>query len=107
MIKITFVEPGGAQHVVEAEPGISLMEVARNGDIPGIDAECGGACACATCHVYLDERLLHLVGPAIGTERELLEFTDCFQEASRLSCQVGITENMRDLVVTLPESQGY
>lgn len=107
MIKIVFVAPGGTRHVVEAAPGISLMEAARNGDIPGIDAECGGACACATCHVYLDEDLLHLVGPATGTERELLEFTDCFQEASRLSCQVSISEAMRDLVVTLPENQGY
>lgn len=106
MVKITFVEPSGERRIVEAEPGISLMEVARNADIPGIDAECGGACACATCHIYIDEKSFALIGPAVGVERELLEFTGSVRACSRLSCQVAVTENMDDFVATLPASRG-
>jgi 2Fe-2S ferredoxin len=83
------------------------MEAARDNNVPGIEAECGGACACATCHVYVEQDWLAVTGPALGTERELLDFTDGFEEGSRLSCQIDVTNDMDGLVIRLPETQGF
>lgn len=106
MPKITFIEFDGVSHAVNAEAGITLMEAARNSDISGIDAECGGAGICATCHVIVDDAWQQLIGPASGTELEMLEFTGGCAPGSRLSCQVQITAEMDGLVLTVPESQG-
>jgi 2Fe-2S ferredoxin len=105
MPKITFIELNGAQHSVEVQAGISLMEAARNNNIRGIEAECGGACACATCHVYVERDWLEVTGPARGVELDLLEYTGNRGEGSRLSCQIGITNEMDGLIVRLPEVQ--
>src|SRR3546814_10635602 len=103
MPKITFVEFDGSKHSVEVEAGVSVMEAARDGNVPGIEAECGGACACATCHVYIDDEWLAITGPAGETERELLALVEDFAESSRLSCQIDITDAMDGLIVRRSE----
>src|SRR3546814_14188648 len=107
MPKITFVEFDGSSHSVEAEAGVSVMEAARDGNVPGIEAECGGACACATCHVYIDDEWLAITGPARETESELLTLVEDFTASSRLSCQIDITDAMDGLIVRLPEAPGF
>src|SRR3546814_5091066 len=97
----------GSKHSVEVEAGVSVMEAARDGNVPGIEAECGGACACATCHVYIDDEWLAITGPAGETERELIALVEDFAESSRLSCQIDITDAMDGLIVRLPETQGF
>jgi 2Fe-2S ferredoxin len=106
MPTITFIEFNDAQHSVEVQAGISLMEAARDNNIRGIQAECGGACACATCHVYVEQDWLTVTGPARGVEADLLESTGNRGEGSRLSCQIDITDDMDGLIVRLPEVQG-
>lgn len=106
MPKITFIEFTGAQHSVDVQAGISLMEVAKSNNIQGIEAECGGACACGTCHVYVERDWLAVTGSARGVELDLLEFTENRGEGSRLSCQIRITNEMHGLTVRLPEVQG-
>ena len=81
------------------------MEAATGNDIPGIDADCGGACACATCHVYVDENWLEATGKPGDLEAEMLEVAEEVKENSRLACQMSITEEMDGLVVATPESQ--
>src|SRR3546814_14671649 len=107
MPKITFVEFDGSSHSVEAEAGVSVMEAARDGNVPGIEAECGGACACATCPVYIDDEWLAITGPAGETERELLALVEDFEESSRLSSHIDITDAMDGLMVRLPEAKGF
>jgi 2Fe-2S ferredoxin len=106
MPKITFIEFKDAPHSVEVRAGISLMEAARDNNIRGIEAECGGACACATCHVYIERDWLAVTGRARGVEAGLLESSENCDEGSRLSCQIDITDEMDGLVVRLPEVQG-
>jgi 2Fe-2S ferredoxin len=106
MPRITYIEFDRTPHLVETEAGISLMQAARNSNIPGIDAECGGTCSCATCHIYIDPDWVALIGPARGIELEMLKFTSAYNEQSRLSCQINITGDMDGLVVRLPEIQG-
>ncbi len=105
MPKITFVDYQGKARSVEGTVGDSLMEAANNNDIPGIDADCGGACACATCHIYISEQWLDAVGKPDDLEAEMLEVAEEVKDNSRLACQVPITEKMDGLVVTTPESQ--
>jgi len=107
MPRITYIEFDGTPHLVDVGTGTSLMQAARDNDVPGIEAECGGACACATCRVYVEKDWLAVTGPARGAELKLLEFTVGYGEGSRLSCQIDITEELDGLVVRLPESQGY
>jgi len=102
MPKITFISFDGNRSEVDAKVGYSLMEAAVINDVEGIDADCGGACACATCHVYLD---LERVGSAGELELEMLEVAEEVKPNSRLSCQVKITEEMDGLEVHTPESQ--
>ena len=106
MAKITFIEHGGAEHVVEAESGLSVMEAAVKNMVPGIDADCGGACACATCHVYVDAAWADKVGTKDPMEESMLDFAHEPKENSRLSCQIRITDALDGLVVRLPEFQG-
>jgi 2Fe-2S ferredoxin len=105
MPKITYVEHDGTEHVVDLKSGISLMEGAVKNDVPGIDADCGGACACATCHVYVDEAWRDQVGPPLAMEQSMLEFAENVEPSSRLSCQVRVSDALDGLIVRLPASQ--
>ena len=106
MPTITFYEFDGTKHVISAYIGDSLMTTAANNDIDGIVAECGGSCACATCHCYVDDAWLDKVGPQSETEDEMLDFAEGERTAnSRLSCQITITEALDGLIVRLPEEQ--
>ncbi len=106
MPKITFIEQSGAEHVVDAEEGVSVMEAAIKNMVPGIDADCGGACACATCHVYVDETWTEKAGKADAMEESMLDFAYEPKENSRLSCQIKVTAELDGLIVRLPEFQG-
>ncbi len=106
MVKITYIENDGKEHTVEAQPGISVMEAAVNNMVPGIDADCGGACACATCHVYVDPTFAEKTGTMESMEESMLDFASDHKPESRLSCQITITEDMDGLVLRLPRTQG-
>lgn len=105
MPSITYIEFNGAEHLIEAPTGMSVMQGAVYNGVPGIDATCGGACACATCHVFVDPAWLDAVGAPGPEENELLEFANSRQANSRLSCQIPVGESLDGLVVRLPESQ--
>jgi 2Fe-2S ferredoxin len=105
MPKITYVESDGTEHVVDAECGLTLMEAAVTNSVPGINAECGGACACATCHVYVDEERASKLDPKGELESAMLEFAIGVQETSRLSCRIAISCAMDGLRVKVPASQ--
>lgn len=106
MPQITFIEHNGATHEVDAAVGQSLMEAAVRANIPGILADCGGACACATCHVYVDPAWWEASGPAGAMEASMLDYAEAVGETSRLSCQIRISEAADGLVVRIPEAQG-
>ncbi len=105
MAKITFIEHNGKSHEIEASNGGTVMEAATKHNVPGIDADCGGACACATCHVYVDDAWLSRLNPMGSMEESMLDFAEGVQPNSRLSCQIVVTEDLDGLVVTVPESQ--
>lgn len=106
MAKITFIDHSGERRTVDALPGASVMETAIRNDVPGIDADCGGACSCATCHVYVDEAWLEAVGAPQPMEEDMLDFAFDVRPNSRLSCQIKVTPELDGLVVTTPERQG-
>jgi 2Fe-2S ferredoxin len=105
MAKITYIEFDGTEHVVDVKPGLSVMEGAVKNNVPGIDADCGGACACATCHVYVDDAWTGRTGEQSVMESSMLDFAENIQPTSRLSCQIKVTEDLDGLVVRMPESQ--
>jgi 2Fe-2S ferredoxin len=105
MPKVTYIEFSGAEHAIEVREGFTVMEGAVKNNVPGIDADCGGACACATCHVYVDEAWLEKTGKASAMETSMLDFAENVQENSRLSCQIKVTSALDGLVVRMPESQ--
>ena len=105
MPKITFIDATGASHVIDAEVGSTVMETALRNNIPGIEAECGGACACATCHVYVDEAWREKVGGPSPMEEDMLDFGYEVRPSSRLSCQIKVTEELDGLVVSTPDKQ--
>jgi 2Fe-2S ferredoxin len=105
MPKITYIDFAGTSRTVEAELGATVMETAIKNDIPGIEAECGGACACATCHVYVDEAWLATTGGPSPMEEDMLDFGYDVRSNSRLSCQMKVTAELDGLVVTTPEKQ--
>ncbi|MDE1173626.1 MAG: 2Fe-2S iron-sulfur cluster-binding protein [Parvibaculaceae bacterium] len=105
MAKITYIEHDGTEHVVDVAPGMTVMEGAVKNTIPGIDADCGGACACATCHVYVDEAWVEKVGKPESMEEDMLDFAFDVRENSRLSCQIKVDESLDGLKVILPEKQ--
>ncbi len=105
MAKITYVAHDGSSRTIEVNPGYSVMEGAIKNNVPGIDADCGGACACATCHVYVDEAWIEKVGPANAMEESMLDFAEGVQPNSRLSCQIKVTDELDGLVMRTPESQ--
>lgn len=106
MAKITYIEHDGTEHVVDVKNGLTVMEGAVKNNIPGIDADCGGACACATCHVYVADAWIDTVGKAQDMEQDMLDFASDVRENSRLSCQIKITPALDGLVVTTPPQQG-
>ena len=105
MAKITYIEFNGAQHVVDVSTGLSVMEGAVDNNIPGIEAECGGACSCATCHVYVDPAWLTATGDVEHLEKDMLECAMDLQDNSRLSCQIEVSDDLDGLVVRMPELQ--
>jgi len=105
MPKITFIEHDGTPHEVDAEAGMTLMEAAVRNMVPGIEADCGGACACATCHVYVDKAWLEKTGERGEMEEDMLDFAFDVHDNSRLSCQVTLTDDLDGLVVKVPEKQ--
>lgn len=105
MPTITLIEYSGASHTVEAETGKSLMQNALDNAVPGIDADCGGACACGTCHVFVEADWLAVTGEADAMEEAMLGMRPDRTELSRLSCQIQVAEQHDGMVVRLPEFQ--
>jgi ferredoxin, 2Fe-2S len=105
MPKITYIQPYGTEQTVDAEVGMTVMETAKKHQIDGIEAECGGACACATCHVYVDEAWRERTGSPSDMEEDMLDFAFDVRETSRLSCQIKVTEALDGLIVRVPEKQ--
>lgn len=103
MPRVTFVQPDGEHRVVEVPVGVSVMKAAVNNAVPGIVAECGGSCMCATCHVYVGAAALP---PISADEDEMLDVTAAERRpTSRLSCQLVLTDDLDELVVDVPETQ--
>ena len=106
MAKITYIEHSGTEHVVEVENGLTVMEGARDNDIPGIEADCGGACACSTCHVYVDEAWVDKLPARDDMEADMLDFAfEPNERTSRLTCQVKVTDALDGLTVRMPSKQ--
>ena len=106
MARITYIEHDGTEHVVEVANGMTVMEGARDNGIPGIDADCGGACACSTCHVYVDPAWLDKLPPRDPMEEDMLDFAyEPDPLTSRLTCQLTVSDELDGLVVTMPEKQ--
>ena len=105
MPRVMYIEADGTEHTADAPEGWSVMEGAVKNNIPGIDADCGGACACATCHVYVEPEWLERLGPQSDMEQSMLDFAEDVRPASRLACQIKITGELDGLVVRMPESQ--
>lgn len=105
MAKITFVQPDGTSQTVEVDPGLTVMEAAKLNKVPGIEAECGGACACATCHVYVDQAWIEKTGKPASMEEDMLDFAFDVRKESRLSCQMKVTPEIDGLVVRVPGKQ--
>jgi 2Fe-2S ferredoxin len=105
MPKITYIDSDGSARTVEAEVGATVMESAIKNGVPGIEAECGGACACATCHVYVEEEWREKTGGPSPMEEDMLDFGYDVRPSSRLSCQIKVTAALDGLVVRVPERQ--
>jgi 2Fe-2S ferredoxin len=105
MPKIKYIEHTGKEHEVDVPVGWSVMEGAVKNLVPGIDADCGGACACATCHVFVDEAWLAKLPPKEDMEVTMLDFAPEVAANSRLSCQIKVTPELEGLTVRLPTSQ--
>ena len=105
MAKIIYIRFDGGEQVADVPPGLSVMEGAKRNAIAGIDADCGGGCSCATCHVYVDPAWQARVGGRNPIENATIEFAENVQPNSRLSCQIKVTEELDGLVVRMPESQ--
>ena len=106
MAKITYIEHGGTEHVVDVANGLTVMEGARDNGIPGIEADCGGACACSTCHVYVDPAWVEKLPTKDAMEEDMLDFAyEPNPDRSRLTCQLKVTDALDGMVVRLPEYQ--
>jgi 2Fe-2S ferredoxin len=104
-MKISFVDSKGGEQVIDAPAGISLMEAALKNGVSGIEADCGGACSCATCHVFIRAEWMDKIPPKEDMEDAMLEFALDLRDESRLSCQILLTDALDGLVVDLPASQ--
>ena len=105
MPQVTYIEHDGTEHRIELQDGLSVMRGAVDNGVPGIDADCGGECACATCHVFVEEPWLALTGTPGELEASMLSFAATAQPNSRLSCQITMSAALDGLVVRLPEAQ--
>jgi 2Fe-2S ferredoxin len=105
MVTVTYHDPAGKAHTLDVKAGLSVMEGAVRNTVPGIDADCGGACACATCHVYVDDAWVAKVGEAAPMEQSMLDFADDVKPNSRLSCQITLRDDLDGLVVHIPSKQ--
>jgi 2Fe-2S ferredoxin len=105
MVKITFIDVQGTARSVDGEVGSTVMETAIKNGVPGIEAECGGACACSTCHVYIEKEWRDRVGGPSPMEEDMLDFAFEVQPNSRLSCQIKVAEELDGLTVRTPERQ--
>ena len=106
MPKITYIEQSGKSHEIEVPTELSVMEGAIQNNVPGIDADCGGACACATCHVYVDEKWFDKLPKKENAEEDMLDMASEPNKFSRLSCQITVEDNLDGLVVKMPLKQG-
>jgi 2Fe-2S ferredoxin len=105
MVKITYIDSGGTTRTVEGEVGSTVMETAIKNSVPEIEAECGGACACSTCHVYVEEGWKEKTGEPSPMEEDMLDFAFDVKPNSRLSCQIKVSDELEGLVVRTPERQ--
>ena len=105
MAKIKYIEHNGKEHIVEVQNGLTVMEGAVQNDIPGIDADCGGGMACATCHVYVDEDWVQKLPEKEDGEEDMLDMAYEPKKNSRLSCQIIVSDILDGLVVNIPEKQ--
>ncbi len=106
MTAITYIDAAGKSRTVEADDGSTVMETALRNSVPGIEAECGGACACATCHVYVDAAWISRLPKPEQMEEDMLDFAFDVRPGSRLSCQIKVSAALNGLTVTTPEKQG-
>ena len=106
MSKITYIENNGKKHIIEVSNGLSVMEGAVQNNIPGIDADCGGSCACATCHVYVNEKWFNKLPDQEEAEKDMLDMAFEPNKFSRLTCQITVTDDLDGLVVKMPSKQG-
>ena len=105
MAKVTYIEHSGTRHTVDVPSGTSAMCGAVDNGIPGIDGDCGGQCACGTCHVYVSQEWASKTGTQTAAELEMLDFAASTQPTSRLACQIEITDALDGLVLTMPDGQ--
>lgn len=105
MPKVTFIDDAGTRREIEAKSGTTVMEAAVQNMVPGIDADCGGACACATCHVYVDADWVGKLKTKDDMEESMLDFAEDVRDNSRLSCQIILSDDLDGITVTTPESQ--
>ena len=105
MPKITYIEHNGKSHQIEVANGLTVMEGAIQNNISGIDADCGGSCACATCHVYVDEKWLNKLSKKEDSEQDMLDMAFEPNKFSRLSCQITVTDELDGMVVKMPSKQ--
>ena len=105
MVQITFIDSGGTPRTVGGDVGSTVMETAIKNGVPEIEAECGGACACSTCHVYIDEAWREKVGEPAPMEEDMLDFAYNVQPNSRLSCQIKLRDDLNGLIVRTPDRQ--
>ena len=105
MVKLTYVESNVTEYTVDVDEGLSIMEGAVSNSIPGIDADCGGGCACATCMIFVDIEWKEKINPMSEEEESMIDFHEYKDENSRLSCQIPVTAEMDGMILKLPESQ--
>ena len=105
MAKITYIHHSGEKKIIEVENGLSVMEGAIQNNIPGIDADCGGGMACATCHVYVKEEWLNKLDKPEDAEQDMIDMAFEPKKNSRLSCQLIVSEELDGLIVTTPSKQ--
>ena len=105
MPKITYKDYQGTSKTIEVDNGLSVMEGAIQKDIPGIDADCGGSMACATCHVYVEDKWFDKIPKAEDAENDMIDMAFEPKKNSRLSCQITVSDELEGLVVSLPEKQ--
>ena len=105
MTKIVYIEHSGKSHSINVQNGLTVMEGAIQNNIPGIDADCGGSCACATCHVYVDQKWFNKLPNKESSEEDMLDMAFESNKFSRLTCQLTVTDELDGLVVKMPSKQ--